>query len=205
MTRTNGGRTVAVALLGLAVLAAGCMQDRYSRDRGERDDDPILGLPARIPPKERSVSSPYPSAPNRTTNADLASRNTGWSSEATGDLRIGPSPGPGPSPRDADVRPASGARLQDPVGASTSTTDRSDAPLSSGNVRLNSFEHAQMLLARYGVRWQRLETTDANDGKFSCSIPSASNPNKARTYEATDKYGLFAMQKVLDQIAREQR
>lgn len=221
MTPRNGVRGGLAILVGLAVLSGGCLQDRYAKDK-DRDDDPILGLPPKVPAKDRAVSSnmTYPSAPNRVTNADLASRSTGWSSEANGELRIGNAypeargntpygvNGPtGPS----SPSTSSGARLQDPPGATGPGRDNRLTPTSfpppansTMTVQVNSFEQAQGLLARYGVRWQRLETTDDNEWKFACSIPNASNPNKARTYEATDRYGLVAMRKVLDQIARDQ-
>lgn len=55
-----------------------------------------------------------------------------------------------------------------------------------------------------GVQWQRLEsTTDTAGWRFICSLPSPTNPNASRTYEARATEPLAAMQAVLEQIERE--
>ena len=62
---------------------------------------------------------------------------------------------------------------------------------------------AQAILTARGCRWQRLEQREG-EWFFTCSVPSRTSPNSVKTYEATDKFGLLAMQKVIDEINRDQ-
>jgi hypothetical protein len=55
-----------------------------------------------------------------------------------------------------------------------------------------------------GVRWQRLDQKDG-EWTFECTIPTGAGATSMRTYEARDKYGLVAIQKVIDNIAQDQR
>ena len=56
----------------------------------------------------------------------------------------------------------------------------------------------------HGVKWQRLQTTGEGEWTFGCTIPSKANAGSMKTYESKDRYGLLAMQKVIDEIIRDQ-
>lgn len=188
----------------LAPLAlVGCLSDKPDPNR----PDPLTGLPKRIPPSERAVSSTY--NPERTESAVLASsRNTeGVSGLSIRDGRDAE------SDRNSSVTaagawtgtesrtsppPSRGARLGGPPAtpAPASTT--------GGSVRVRTFEEAQQFLMAHGVKWQDLQTTGDGQWKFACSIPNKGSSTSVRTYEETDRYGLIAMQKVIDKIVRDQ-
>jgi hypothetical protein len=214
-------RLVLAALLALpsVVSLAGCDDPLFGK---RKEPDPLLGaaIPKTVPDNQRAVTVTYPSAPAPSggpTNAGLASNGTwaGRPGDNSGSGGIAPA---GASSNGVSLQPpvlGGGSNLPPPPRA-TPTSSLPPAPSmgtgptggatgTGGAVRLRSFEHAQELLTGRGVRWQRLETVDSGEWRFSCSIPVPSNPNKTRTYEATDRYGLLAMQKVLDQISRDPR
>jgi hypothetical protein len=90
----------------------------------------------------------------------------------------------------------------DPLSRPDAVASQSFAPL--GAARAGSFEQAQSQLTTRGVIWQRLETVgDHGDWKFACSVPNPQNRLISRTYEATARDPLSAIQAVLDQISKE--
>jgi hypothetical protein len=194
------GRWLVPALL---VALAGCQTDRPDPNR----PDPLTGLPKRIPPADRAVSSTYD--PAGQTRAAMVAASGSRPSDNNSGLSIRDSRG-----ADADrstqpagawtgnqsrggAAPATGAR-GDAVPASSSSTS------SSSGLHVRTFEEAQQFLGARGVKWQELKNTGENEWVFSCSIPNKSS-SSVRTYEARDRYGLVAMQKVIDQILREQQ
>lgn len=197
----------------LALGLSGCLRER-DPDRV----DPITGLPARIPENRRGVSSRAEDERERRTPASLAGRSdlgirdrdrdrdrdsdrdrdrdrdsdkdrgvrtTGWTGSDIRDRD---------RDRDRDPNP----RLQPPV------VPRESRSFASGPApKLRSFEEGQAFLTARGCRWQRLEQRD-NEWFFTCSVPNRGSSSSVKTYEAVDKYGLLAIQKVIDKIARDQ-
>ncbi len=189
------GRWLAPALL---LALAGCaLLDRPDPKR----PDPLTGLPKRIPPNDRAVSSTYnPAEQNR---AGVLATSGQKPSEGASGLAI------------RDTRGPEGDHSTQPAGAwtgkeSRTTSASGDAARVGGatsdgaGVRVRTFEEAQQFLAARGVKWQELKNTGENEWVFACSI-STKNSTSVRTYEARDRYGLIAMQKVIDQILREQQ
>jgi hypothetical protein len=104
--------------------------------------------------------------------------------------------------------PAAGtpAKLGNP-SSPLSQAASSSLPASSGPapiVRVKTFEEAQQVLLAHGMNWQKLQMIDGKQWEFCCTIPNKTNPNTMRNYEATDRYGLLAIQQVIDQIVRDQ-
>jgi hypothetical protein len=197
--RRGIGRLLAPALL---LLLGGCaLFDRPDPKR----PDPLTGLPKRVPPSDRAVSSTYNPA-EQTRAGVLATSGQKPPSEGTSGLSI----------RDGKPSDASGSTQQTGAwsGKESRTTPTSTdagrpaaAPSGSdgnGGVRVRTFEEAQQFLAARGVKWQDLKNTGESEWVFACSIPTK-NSTSVRTYEARDRYGLLAMQKVIDQILREQQ
>ncbi len=60
------------------------------------------------------------------------------------------------------------------------------------------------ILFAHGMNWNDLQMVDGKQWHFACTIPNKSNPSLNRNYEATDKYGLLAMQNVIDQVVKDQ-
>jgi len=87
-----------------------------------------------------------------------------------------------------------------PTSSSSPLTDSGPAPF----VKVKTFEEAEQVLLAHGMNWQDLQMIDGKQWKYACTVPNKSNPNVMRNYEATDVYGLLAMQKVIDQIVRDQ-
>jgi hypothetical protein len=207
-------------VLLLPLLIAGCMSDRpaYTRDR---DIDPLTGLPARIPAPDRRASADYP---DRATTGSLAG-SSGFAPEGVSGLGIRESNG-GPAERgnvhandawsgpDSRSATGSGARLGSAGGNGLTDNNSRVAPASSAAlgsasdrspiVRMRSFEEAQQFLMARGVKWQRLQTTGEGEWAFACTIPNRIGAGSMKTYEAKDKYGLVAIQKVIDEIVRDQ-
>lgn len=192
-------RVLAVA----ALVVAGCVGDKPDSNR----PDPLTGLPKRVPPAERAVSSTF--NPQRNDAAVLASANPRAEGVSGLGIRDGRAPEPDRSVQNTawtgtesrgGPAPAAGAKL----GAAPPSNGGA-APVTAGGVRVRTFEEAQQFLKARGVRWQELQTTGENEWKFSCSIPNRNNPSSVRNYEARDGYGLLAMQKVIDQISRDEQ
>ena len=183
----------------LLLSMAGCLNDHPDPKR----PDPLTGLPKRIPPGERAVSSTYNPA-DQGRSAMLASS--------------GPQPGEGSSGLGIrDNRASDADRTTQPAGAWTGNQSRNSATPTAGTrpggaapdngaagLRVRTFEEAQQFLSARGMKWQELKNTGESEWSFACSIPTK-NSTSVRTYEARDRYGLLAMQKVIDQILREQQ
>jgi hypothetical protein len=209
------------ATLLVPIALAGCLNDGLFADRDRdrpRDRDPLTGLPSRSPVDQRSVSANPP--PDRLATATLAS-SSGRGSEGVSGLGIrdgftstptnsGSNGGSWSGGESRTAAPGDGAKLGSPkLGG---PTDSYSTPAASANgfptIRMHSFEEAQQFLMARGVKWQRLQMQSSANGPgewtFSCTIPNRSNPNIMKTYEGRDRYGLIAIQKVIDEIAREQ-
>lgn len=200
-------------LIAACLAATGCVSDRPAK----RDPDPFTSLPSRVPPDQRTVSTnpPSTSAPfDRVTPATLAGSSSRPADGVSGlGIRDGDKAG---SPAGAwtgvenkSATPGNGAKLGSPGqrGPTDSFTRPVSATGTGGNgpiVRARSFEEAQQFLMAHGVKWQRLQTTGEGEWTFGCTIPSKANPGSMKTYEAKDRYGLLAMQKVIDEIVRDQ-
>ena len=212
-------RRLAVTLL-LPLTLTGCLSDGLFSDRDRdrdrnRDRDPLTGLPSRIPQDQRSVSVNQPPS-DRVTAATLASSSNRDGVSGLG-IRDGLTSGPGNSgnagwsgTETKTVTPTGGAQLGSPKlgGPTDSYSAPTGAASRSPTIRMRTFEEAQQFLLARGVKWQRLQmqssATGPGEWSFSCTIPNRSNPNNMKTYEATDRYGLLAMQKVIDEIMRDQ-
>lgn len=180
----------------LLVALTGCVMDSAEARR----TDPLTGLPKQIPPTQRPVTSTFD--PKRQEAAAI--------SAPVSDLGIR-------EPRSATPA-ANSAALSWSGHESKTAAPTSTPPLHSlvtpaqptsvsvgGGPRIRSFEEAQQYLVAHGVKWQDLQTTGEGEWKFSCTIPNKKQPNTFRTYEARDRYGLSAIQKVIDQISRDQQ
>jgi hypothetical protein len=198
-------QVVARAVVFVPLALTGCaVFDRPDPNR----PDPLTGLPKRIPASDRAVSTTYNPPGDQSRNAMLASSGA-KPPESTSGLSIRDSKNPdagttqptgawtGNESRNS-TSPGGGARLG---SANPGTAD--PAPGSSG-LKVRTFEEAQQFLGARGVKWQELKNTGDNEWSFSCSIPNK-NATSVRTYQASDRYGLWAMQKVIDQILREQQ
>jgi hypothetical protein len=201
-------------LLPLIFAAMGCQAfDRFRDPPASRDYDPLTGLPPRNDPDKRAVNitSTFNNPSNRTTPAGLA----GSSSRPGDDLRIGDNrrddrdrnlqPTGWAGTGDGKPGPNGSAELRSPVVGTSTNTPRTANPSTGPGPRIRSFEEGQQFLTARGVRWQRLETTAEGEWKFSCSIPSRPGATSMKTYEARDRFGLLAIQTVIDQIVREQQ
>jgi hypothetical protein len=101
---------------------------------------------------------------------------------------VPPAPPPGfPAPPAVAPPPAPGANVVPTIPANNGV----------------SYEQAQTVLAAKGVAWQRLESGDQGDWKFTCSVPSKQNPAVSRTYEAHASTSLDAVRAVLDKMDKE--
>ena len=201
--RANRPR-VALLLVPLTVcLSLGCADGRFfDRDRDDRPD-PLTGLD-RTRPDRRNVSV-NPNGDSRNP-ASLASGRDGVS-------------GLGMRDRDRDDRDrdrtvqttgwtggrsddgSGGAKLGSPTtGGPTGT--RSSPTASGGSGRIRTFEDAQQILIARGVKVQELRQRDG-EWAFSCSVSLGAN--RMKTYEASDRYGLIAIQKVIDKMNQDNR
>lgn len=202
----------------------GCLSDGLFSDRGRdryraKERDPLTGLPSRDPSDQR-IATTSPTSTDRVTAATLAS-SSGRTPEGVSGLGIrdGSSSGFDGSGQSSNgwtgadsntAAPAGGAQLGSPKLAGP--TDRYSAPPPGSSqipaMRIRSFEEAQQFLVARGVKWQRLQmqsgATGPGEWSFSCTIPNRNNPNNMKTYEAHDKYGREAIQKVIDEIIRDQ-
>jgi len=183
----------------LVLSLAGCLRDRDHRD------DPLLGLPNRIPDSRSSVSvrepgagGPLASVAGR-SDSGLGIRDNNSPPASTVDRGVQPTGWTGTTPPASDAAP----RLQTPVVPRDPRTASTSPAPTGGPLRIRTFEEAAAFLSARNCRWQRLEQREG-EWFFSCSVPSRTNPNSVKTYEATDKYGLLAMQKVIDEINRDQ-
>lgn len=220
LERRRGVRRLLWIILPGMFLGSGCqLFDRPNGRPTSSEVDPLTGLPPRVEPDKRIVSatSTYNHPANRTTPASLA----GVPNRSSEDLRIGDArrderdrslqPAGWNGTGEAKPGPASSAQLKPPVSgpsATESMANRLDASRSlppGPGPRIRSFEDGQQFLMSRGVKWQRLETTGEGIWKFSCSIPTRPGASSMKTYEARDKYGLIAMQNVIDQIVRDQQ
>jgi hypothetical protein len=182
----------------------GCVTDPVD----SRRNDPLTGLPKQVPPSQRPVSSTFDPKRNEAaavaattqssmpTVSDLGIRGPSSDLNATGSAAASAWSGQ----ESKTVAPASASS-----GRPSLTPGQPTAVTVGGGPRVRSFEEAQQFLAAHGVKWQDLQTTGEGEWKFSCSIPNKNNPNSVRTYEARDRYGLNAIQKVIDQISRDQQ
>jgi hypothetical protein len=212
------------ALLLLPTLLTGCVSDGLFSDRSrsrdrDRDRDPLTGLPSRVPAEPRGV--PAGAANDRITPATLAG---GSSARGDGVSGLGIRDGNNNGPDNSGV-PTGGAwsgaesKAPAPGGVKLGSprlggpTDSYTQPTSGGAnrspaIRVQSFEEAQQFLMAHGVKWQRLQMipTETGPGEwlFSCTIPTKTNSSSMKTYEAKDRYGRVAMQKVIDEIVRDQ-
>ncbi|HLW64769.1 MAG TPA: hypothetical protein VKS79_05565 [Gemmataceae bacterium] len=164
-----------LAVVPAALLALGCESDRNRRS------DP----PNSLPP--RTAMDPNNSN-NNSSNTTLTSSR---------------SPSELDDMRNRAENPSGDAKLQPPSSAN-GTRPAAYTATSSGSARIRTFEEGQQFLMARGVKWQRLETAGEGEWRFTCSLPTKAGSTSMRTYEATDKYGLIAMQKVIDQVVRDQ-
>jgi hypothetical protein len=178
-------------------------------DDNHNRSDPLLNIPRRAADDRRSGNlTSYPG--DSRTAAGLASGQSGLgipdrNSDDNRD-RDRVSPATGWSGNDS-ASGNGGARLATPTANNRSDDQpsrSSPAGVSNGMaVRIRSFEDAQQFLIAHGVRWQRLEQRDG-EWSFECTVPTRSGSSSMRTYEARDKYGLLAIQKVIDNITKDQ-
>ena len=166
--------------------------------------DPLLGAPAR-PSAQATLNSEL-------STAALASSGSPRQFDRDRDLRIA-DPRSNPA-NDGWAGQAVGPRgegaaavLRQPEPAGEPAAQRSPAavaaPNSSAANRFLDFDQAQAQLRARGVLWQRLETVnETSNWRFVCSVPSRQNPNKHRTYEATGRNYLSAVQAVVEEIDR---
>ena len=196
-------RRFSAFLLPLTVcLSLGCKGGGFF-DR-ERDDrpDPLTGLD-RIPPSRRNVSVTSNPGDNRTPAALAASR------DGVSGLGIRDSEGDAAPSRDRPVQTTgwTGSRSDDnpgtaKLGSPTTggpTGSRSSPPAATATGRIRTFEDAQQFLIARGVKAQELRQRDG-EWSFSCSVPIRNKENSMKTYEASDRYGLLAIQKVIDKM-----
>lgn len=198
-------------LMVVAVALSGCASTKPDPNR----PDPLTGLPRRVPTSDRAVASTY--APERSESAVLTSANgkapDGVSGLGIRDTRDSEADRGRNSPAanswtGTESRSNSGPGLGGKLGAPATTASASarpePTPGTGGSVRVRTFEEAQQFLTAQGVKWQDLQTTGEGEWKYTCSVPNKGNSSSMRTYEARDRYGLTAMQKVIDQIVRDQ-
>src|SRR5262245_41900709 len=191
MTTEKRVRKWLMAVVPAALLLGGCQQDRNSRN----------DTPSSLPP--RTSMDPRNSI-NTTTTGLTSSR----SPNDMDDLRNRAENSNGASTQASyndqnSSRRSDDARLQ-PPGSNNSNRSPAYTTASSGGPRIRTFEEGQQFLMARGVKWQRLETAGEGEWRFSCSLPNRAGSTSMRTYEATDRYGLIAMQKVIDQVVRDQ-
>jgi hypothetical protein len=184
---------LAVALLGVTL--GGCLRDRDSQNRR---DDPFTAVPARIPDSRRSVSvrDNDRDLPDSRTTAGLAIREPDRNRDSNSDRDRNPVQTTGWTGSDADR--VAGPKLQTPVVSKDGRESRSGGP-----VRIRTFEDGAAFLTARDCRGMQLQLRD-KEWYFECSIPSRRNSNSVKTYTAHDKYGLIAMQMVIDDILRDQ-
>jgi hypothetical protein len=182
-------------------LAAGCADGNFfDRDPNPNGGpDPLTGMDRRPVPVSNFGDGRSPAAlasardgvsglgigndnsdPNVTR--DRSVQTTGWtgnnSNDTSGTARLGtPTTG-----TPVDTRSS-------PVASTVNTTGR-----------VRTFEEAQLFLTKCGVKSQELHQRDTGEWSFSCSMPIANQAGRMKTYEATDKYGLLAIQKVIDKM-----
>lgn len=173
-----------LAVVPAALLAAGCESDRNHRS------DPPNSLPPRtaMDPKNSNGNS---------SNTTLTSSR---SPNELDDMRSR-AENPNGSSQQASYNSNGEAKLQPPGNGNRIPAYSTS---SSGGPRIQKFEDGQQFLMARGVKWQRLETAGEGEWRFSCSLPTKPGSTSMRTYEATDRYGLIAMQKVIDQVVRDQ-
>ena len=193
MTTEKRIRKWLMALVPAALLLGGCQQDRNTRN------DPPNSLPPRTSMDPRNSNN------NSTSTTGLTSSR---SPSDMDDLRNRAENSNGSSTQASyndqnSSRRSDDAKLQSP---GSNNTNRSPAytTASSGGPRIRTFEEGQQFLMARGVKWQRLETAGEGEWRFSCSLATRQGSTSMRTYEATDRYGLTAMQKVIDQVVRDQ-
>lgn len=189
------------------VFVIGCVTDRLD----SRRPDPLTGLPKQLPPSDRAVSSTFD--PKRNESAAIAA--TVNSHAGVSNLSIGGNGVAASSTTSTTTNTAASAwsGTESKTASPASTTGGRPGLVPSepvsvtvgGGPRIRSFEEAQQFLAARGVKWQDLQTTGEGEWKFACSIPNKNHPHTVRTYEARDRYGLTAIQKVIDQISRDQQ
>jgi hypothetical protein len=190
-------------------LAAGCADGNFlDRDRDRNPGpDPLTGMDRRPVPVSNFGDGRSPAAlasardgvsglgirndnPDPNVTRDRTVQTTGWtganSTDTYGTARLG--------------TPTTGAPVDtrsSPVASTVSTVN------TTGRVR--TFEEAQQLLMARGVKSQELHQRDTGEWSFSCSMPIANQAGRMKTYEATDKYGLLAIQKVIDKMNQDGR
>jgi hypothetical protein len=194
-------RTILTLLLIVPALGlTGCLRDR------DKANDPLFNLPGRSSSNQSSVSVRETDGRNsaglasRSADSGLGIRDTSGQRDPSLDRTpVQPTGWTGaPGASGADGSP----RLQTPTVASG--PHAAGAPAMIGGVaRLRTFEEGEAYLNARGCLWQRLEQREG-EWFFSCSVPNRGNSNSVKTYEASDKYGLLAMQKVIDEINKEQ-
>jgi hypothetical protein len=202
------------AMLLFPIAMTGCISDGLFSDRSrnrdrDRDRDPLTGLPSRVPAEQRNVSAG--AATDRVTPATLAGGSAGVSGLGIRDgVGGGAETTPGGAWSGAESKTAGPAGVKLGSPRLTGPTDSYAQPASnrSPTIRMRTFEEAQQFLMAHGVKWQRLQMVPAANGpgewNFSCTIPNKTNSTSMKTYEARDRYGLLAMQKVIDEIVRDQ-
>jgi hypothetical protein len=197
------------SFLPFAFLMVGCGEMKQLTAAGV---DPLLGGPP-LQPSALTKSQPQLSAPtsmptapaNSLSNAALATAAP-RPLDGSRDLRIGnPPTGPAndgwgrrgpPTPGNG-----SGAILRDPEPI----TEPAASPPARASSPATTFEQVKAQLTARGVVWQRLEMTGENgEWRFTCSVPNHQNAKLRRTYIATARDELSAMQAALDQIDRGQ-
>ena len=204
-TRTRPRESSRYLLRSLAVILpfaiTGCLTDNTARTR----PDPLTGLPKTTP----TVSSTYGSV-SPSTSASLAASSTSPNSLAIPSAQTTSNNSSQPSNNwtGGASNAANGmpAQLGNPAAPANSTA--SSSPLTGSGpaptLKIKKFEDAEQVLLAHGVNWQKLQMIDSRHWEFACTIPNKANPNVMRNYEATDLYGLTAVQKVVDQIVRDQ-
>lgn len=64
----------------------------------------------------------------------------------------------------------------------------------------DDYQSLQKELVRKGVIFQRLEMTNANDWRFTCTVADQQNPSLRRNFDHRGKTDVEVMRAVLDEI-----
>ena len=130
----------------------------------------------------------------RIPGADNNAGNTGGPSlppirlQQNGSAGFTPANQPNPQP----IQPGSG------LGAAGATGGVTAASFNAGAA--DSYASLQAELARKGVVFQRLEMTNANEWRFTCTVADKQNPSLRRNFDHRGRTDIEVMRAVLDEI-----
>jgi hypothetical protein len=194
---TLAGRRLPILVIPFAFcLSLGCADTHFfDRDKNP-GPDPLTGLSPRTGPVASTGSdgrTPAALASSRDSVSGLGIRDADPSQPR--DRTVQTTGWTGTRPADNSGTPALGTPT---TGAAVGTN--SSPMASNGSGRIRTFEDAQKVLMARGVRAQELRQRENGEWQFTCSIPIAGAANRMKTYDETDRYGLIAIQKVIDKM-----